>query len=65
MSITVGGDGIIQSILKRSSLAGSACHANSREDAIKRARDGDGDYVGATTYDHTIQTISEHKVEEL
>ena len=40
-------------------------YANSREDAIKRARDGDGDYVGATTYDHTIQTISEHKVEEL
>ena len=40
-------------------------YANSREDAIKRARDGDGDYVGATTYDHTIQTISEHKEEEL
>lgn len=40
-------------------------YANSREDAIKRARDGDGDYVGATTYDHTIETITEHRVEEL
>ena len=40
-------------------------YGNSREDAIKRARDWDCDYVGATTYDHTIQTISEHKVEEL
>ncbi len=40
-------------------------HATSRQDAVKRALDGEGDYVGATTYDHTIETISEHRAEEL
>ena len=39
--------------------------ASSRQDAVKRAKMGESDYVGATTYDHTIETISEHRVEEL
>ena len=40
-------------------------HAVSREDAIKRARDGEGDYIGATTYPGTVQDVKEHRVEEL
>ena len=40
-------------------------HAVSRKDAVKRARDGEGDYIGATTYHGTVQDVTEHRVEEL
>ena len=40
-------------------------HADSRQDAVKRARDGEGDYIGATTYHDKVQDVTEHRVEEI
>ena len=40
-------------------------HAVSKKDAVKRARDGEGDYIGATTYHDMVQDVTEHRVEEL